>query len=84
MGSPLVTRLFFFHLVYFSPDTAILRSEMASVEQKVLVPDEKILSTIFSGASNVTLTSCNIISNTSDTCTFSIHLDEGSAPFRIQ
>lgn len=47
---------------------------MASNEQRDLVPDEKILSTIFSGA-DATLASCNIFSNTFDTCTFSVHLD---------
>jgi hypothetical protein len=48
---------------------------MASVEQRELVPDEKILSAIFSDAAGVTLKSCNILSNTFDTCTYSIHLD---------
>ncbi|KAH8753034.1 hypothetical protein F5883DRAFT_470909, partial [Diaporthe sp. PMI_573] len=48
---------------------------MASVEQRDLVPDEKILSAIFLGAPGVTLTSCNILSNTFDTCTFGIHLN---------
>ncbi|KAK3324799.1 hypothetical protein B0T19DRAFT_429466 [Cercophora scortea] len=50
--------------------------QMASVEQRDLVPDEKILSAIFPGATDIKLTSCcNIISNTFDTCTFSIHLE---------
>jgi hypothetical protein len=42
---------------------------MASFEQRELVPDEKILSAIFSGAPGVTRTSCIILSNTFDTCT---------------
>lgn len=49
--------------------------EMASYEQRELIPDEMILSAIFSGAPDVRLASCNILSNTFDTCTFSVHLD---------
>lgn len=52
---------------------------MASDEQRELVPDEKILSAIFPGA-DVTLASCNILSNTFDTCTFSVHLDVTPLP----
>lgn len=48
---------------------------MVSHEQRELIPDERILSTIFSGATDVTLANCSILSNAFDTCTFSIHLD---------
>lgn len=53
---------------------------MASDQQRDLVPDKKILSVIFSGGPDVTLASCNILSNTFDTCTFSIHLDVAPLP----
>lgn len=48
---------------------------MPLIKQQDLVPDKKILSTIFSDAPGVTLTNCNIFLNTFDICTFSIHLD---------
>lgn len=53
---------------------------MASVERQDLVPDEKILSEIFPGVIGLKPTSCNIISNTFDTCTFSIQLETVQLP----
>ncbi|KAL8303403.1 hypothetical protein RB600_007041 [Gaeumannomyces tritici] len=70
---------FLFCLLPFLLGQSCFAREMPLVEQRDLVPDEKILSSIFSGAPGVTLTNCNIFSNTFDTCTFSIHLDV--APF---
>lgn len=53
---------------------------MAPVEQQDLVPDEKILSEIFPGVIGLEPTSCNIISNTFDTCTFGIQLETVPLP----
>ncbi|KAH8746602.1 hypothetical protein F5883DRAFT_700357 [Diaporthe sp. PMI_573] len=48
---------------------------MASIERRYLVPDENILSEIFSATIQLKSTNCHIISSTFDTCTFSIQHD---------
>ena len=46
-----------------------------AAENGFLVPDESILSDIFPGVVDLKPSSCNIISNTFDTCTFSVQVE---------
>ncbi|KAJ5405177.1 hypothetical protein N7465_006461 [Penicillium sp. CMV-2018d] len=46
-----------------------------AAEKRFLVPDEKILSDIFPGVVGLKPSSCNIISNTFDICTFSVQVE---------
>ncbi|CAG7938994.1 unnamed protein product [Penicillium salamii] len=52
---------------------------MESVEEQVLVPDEKILSAIFPGI-DLKPSCCKVITNTFDSCTFSIQLEAAPLP----
>jgi hypothetical protein len=49
--------------------------DMASSKGQLLVPDQTLISGIFPDAKDIKATDCNIITNTFDECTFSIHGD---------
>ncbi|KAJ5950051.1 hypothetical protein N7454_001635 [Penicillium verhagenii] len=49
-----------------------MAAETMAAEQRFLVPDERILSDIFPGVVGLKLSSCNVLSNTFDICTFSV------------
>ncbi|KAJ5930856.1 hypothetical protein N7466_006349 [Penicillium verhagenii] len=55
-----------------------------AAENQFLVPDERILSEIFPGVVGLKLSSCNVLSNTFDICTFSVQAEDIPLPVIIR
>jgi hypothetical protein len=55
-----------------------------AAEKRFLVPDERILSDIFPGVVGLKPSSCNIISNTFDICTFSVQVEAVLLPVIVR